>query len=139
MNGVANGVYGGDLPNQINTPWIDFSEQSTIVGWSSFTTKIIRYRVVGKIVFVHVDLAGTSNSVDLSITLPFNPSSIYTSGFVTNLGISANNGANLIGYLLGTVNSNILSGRYAASYFNVSATYTASGTKTMRVQFFYEI
>jgi hypothetical protein len=45
MNGVANGLYGGDLPNQINTPWIDFSEQSTIVGWSDYTTKRIRYKV----------------------------------------------------------------------------------------------
>ncbi len=49
MNGVANGVYGGDLPNQINTPWIDFSEQSTIVGWTTFTTSevamVIRHHI----------------------------------------------------------------------------------------------
>jgi hypothetical protein len=56
MNGVANGLYGGDLPNQINTPWIDFSEQSTIVGWSAYTTKRIRYKVVGNIVYVNLTL-----------------------------------------------------------------------------------
>ena len=71
MNGIANGVYGGDLPNQINTPWIDFSEQSTIVGWSSYTRKIIKYKVVGNIVYVYMNISGTSNSTSLNFSLPF--------------------------------------------------------------------
>jgi hypothetical protein len=62
MNGVANGLYGGDLPNQINTPWIDFSEQSTIVGWSSFTLRRMLYKRIGDILFLNVAINGTSNS-----------------------------------------------------------------------------
>jgi len=37
----------------VNTaPWIDYSSTTTVVGWASFTTKVIRYCVVGNIVFV---------------------------------------------------------------------------------------
>jgi hypothetical protein len=57
------------------TDWVDYSATSTIVGWSSFTAKKIRYRVVGKLVFVTAQLTGTSNSTTTSFTLPFTSSS----------------------------------------------------------------
>ena len=51
--------------------WVDYSAASTIVGWGSFTTKVLRYMVEGKKVFVEFYIIGTSNSVDTSFTLPY--------------------------------------------------------------------
>lgn len=56
--------------------WVDYSATSTIVGWSSFTTKLIYYYIVGDIATVMVHLDGTSNSATTSITLPFTQTSI---------------------------------------------------------------
>lgn len=112
------------------TDWIDYSATSTIVGWSSFTTKIIRYRVIGKQVFFNVDLNGTSNSISTSFTLPYNSNTIT----VINPNWSTNNGATQLGYFITTVNTNICTG-----YINFSTTWTATGTKRMIGQFFIEI
>jgi hypothetical protein len=138
MNGVANGLYGGDLPNQINTPWIDFSEQSSIIGWSSFTTKIIRYKVVGNIVHVTYFISGISNSTTTSFTVPF---LIKISG-ASATALTVDNGtATTTGYLLFSANSNNLLARKPISRTDVgsSATWTASGTKEIQGQLFYEI
>ena len=138
MNGVANGLYGGDLPNQINTPWIDFSEQSTIVGWSSFTTKRIRYKVVGNIVYVTIELSGTSNSTSTTFTLPYIPKS-------TNQAIAAltlDNGVGTITgrFIITASDITVVCGRpTSASSIVPTQTWTASGTKTISGQFFYEI
>lgn len=51
-------------------PWIDISGSSTIIGWSSFTTKIIQYQVFGDSVLVQWELRGTSNSTSSSFTVP---------------------------------------------------------------------
>ena len=50
---------------------VDYSAISTITGWSSFTTKKIYYKKIGKMVFVSFDLRGTSNSTVSNFTLPF--------------------------------------------------------------------
>jgi hypothetical protein len=138
MNGVANGLYGGDLPNQINTPWIDFSEQSTIVGWSSFTTKRIRYKVVGNIVYVNLTLDGTSNSTSTTFTLPYIPK-ITSQGIAT---LTVDNGVAAITgrFLLTASDITVICGRpSSASSVTPIQTWTSSGTKTITGQFFYEI
>jgi hypothetical protein len=138
MNGVANGVYGGDLPNQINTPWIDFSEQSTIVGWSSFTTKRILYKQLGNIVFVSIILSGTSNSTTATFTLPFTP----TAGTSAPISFTNDNGASTIGgYVAAQANTNIFLTRRPTSQsnINISTTWTASGTKEIVGNFFFLI
>jgi hypothetical protein len=140
MNGVANGLYGGDLPNQINTPWIDFSEQSTIVGWSSFTTKIIRYKVVGKMVFCYINIVGTSNSATTNFTLPFAASSTYGSVTSYNGGfVGIDNATGYHAYVTMTQSSNVISCGVWTTVSNSTATWTASGNKTIRGHFFYEI
>ena len=54
------------------TDWIDISNTSTIVGFSSFTTKIIYYKVLdSKTLIVKVNLQGTSNATTLTFTIPF--------------------------------------------------------------------
>jgi hypothetical protein len=51
--------------------WTDYSATSTVVGWSSFTTKYITYKKIGDIVFVQIYLEGTSNSASATLTLPY--------------------------------------------------------------------
>ncbi len=135
MNGVANGVYGGDLPNQINTPWIDFSEQSSIVGWSVYTTKRIRYKVVGNIVYIMYAIEGTSNSTSTSFTLPI----ISKNASIVFMTYGNDNGAGQValGSSSGSVNS-ITFQRYT-TISALTTTWTASGTKQIVGQFFYEI
>lgn len=133
MNGVANGVFGGDLPNQINTPWIDFSEQSTIVGWSSYTTKIIRYKQVGNTIFVHFVIQGTSNSTSTTFTLPYSPKSGIS--VVTNISGAVNNTANNIAWITLTSGSNVVTFLLGTG----ATAWTNTGTKGIQGQFFYEI
>mgnify|MGYP001766393971 CR=1 FL=1 len=53
--------------------WSDYASQSTIVGFDSFTNKIIRYKQVGNLVFCQYVLkgAGTSGVTSMSFTLPY--------------------------------------------------------------------
>jgi hypothetical protein len=136
MNGVANGVYGGDLPNQINTPWIDFSEQSTIVGWSSYTRKFFKYKMVGNIVYVYMNISGTSNSTSLNFSLPF----IIKGVFGHTYSYLADNGAFQFGFLAPvTAPTNILNAYRFTAFNTATLTFTASGIKEISCQFFYEI
>jgi hypothetical protein len=138
MNGVANGLYGGDLPNQINTPWIDFSEQSTIVGWSSYTVRRYRYKVVGNIVYVTLQFDGTSNSTSTTFTLPYIPKATGQAIAVVTVdnGVAAITGRFLIAASDATV---ICSRPQSASNLSPTQTWTASGNKVILGQFFYEI
>ena len=51
--------------------WTDYSATSTIVGWTSYTTKEIWYKKIGKIVFVTFHIAGTSDDTVANFTVPF--------------------------------------------------------------------
>lgn len=113
------------------TDWIDYSATSTIVGWSSFTTKVIKYRVIGKMVFVNFGLNGTSNSATTSFTLPSNNVNATT---LVNGMYAVNNGVQVRGMSVTTLNSNTI-----LLFQNESATWTASGLKYIYGQFFYEI
>ena len=112
------------------TDWIDYSATSTVVGWSVLTAKIIRYRVIGKIVFVNVNLVGTSNSATTTFTLPFQNKNIET----INMAYAANNGSALIGAFGMIANSST-----CTCYQSFTTAWTASGTKYIYGQFFYEI
>jgi hypothetical protein len=126
------------IQTQINTKvtqntWVDYSATSTIVGWSSFTVKNIRYYVVGKIVTVFYQFNGTSNSTTTTFTLPF-----------------ANAGANVFYPIAYTNNgvSGVTPGRtrfltgdsfatMAIDWANVN--FSASGSKTCAGTIIYEI
>jgi hypothetical protein len=114
------------------TDWVDYSATSTIVGWSSRTTTLIRYRIIGKQMFVQFNLIGTSNSTSVTFTLPNN--SVNLSSSLTHFG--TNNGVN-VGVCHGTPsgNSNVIT-LYASA---VTAAWTGSGSKSTRGQFFIEI
>ena len=116
------------------TDWIDYSATSTIVGWSSFTAgyKTIRYKVIGKIVFVEYAIDGTSNSTSTSFTLPFNAVNISR---IIGFSYCVNNGIIVGGYYFMTQNSNIVNGSTGLS----AGSWNAAGTKTFTGQLFYEI
>jgi hypothetical protein len=59
---IANDFY--------NTPWSDWAEFTTTLGWASFTTKQILYKVVGHLVFVKYAIIGPSDDVGCWFTLP---------------------------------------------------------------------
>ena len=53
-------------------PWTDYSEISTITGWTSYTVKVIRYmKTINKLVFVQFLIAGESDTTNANFTLPF--------------------------------------------------------------------
>ncbi len=64
------------------TALTDYSNTSTIVGFSSFNAKIIKYGVVGNVVVCIFGISGTSNGGGFSFTLPIAAaaSSMYTAG-----------------------------------------------------------
>jgi hypothetical protein len=114
------------------TDWIDYSATSTIVGWSSTTTKIIRYRIIGKQIFVSYFIIGTSNSTSTTFTIP-NNCNIISTAFTT---YATNNGVNQgITYATASAASNVIT--FYSSL--IGAAWTASGSKAIRGNFFIEI
>ena len=112
------------------TDWIDYSATSTIVGWSSFTTKVIKYRVIGKQMFILVSLSGTSNSTSTTFTLPNNNINQVLAAYAYDI----NNGTAVNGQISTSVNSNSV-----LIQQNFLSTWTASGTKSVYSEFFIEI
>lgn len=111
--------------------WVDYSATSTITGWSSFTTKALRYMYSGKLVFVSAHLAGTSDSTSTSFTLP----AAATAAIAYNVPARAQDNGGAFAWGLATLAA-------SASTVNCYSTaaggaWTASGTKTAFVQFFY--
>lgn len=112
------------------TDWIDYSATSTVVGWSSFTNKVLKYRIIGKQMFVIFSIDGTSNNAATTFTLPNN-----SLNFNQLSGRFVNNGTLTAGFSSIQTASNIVTFYVSIS----STTWTASGTKTVSGQFFIEI
>ena len=113
------------------TDWVDYSSTSTVVGWSVTTTKQIRYRIIGRQMFVSFIIEGTSNSTTTTFTLPQQNKNIPQLQYI----YAANNGAFAPNsYLYCIANSQTIT-----LYQNNSITWTASGTKQVYGQFYIEI
>ena len=114
------------------TAWTDYSATSTIVGWSSFITKHIYYKDVGKTRFVTFNLFGTSNSTSISFTLPSASSNTVDIVFACRVhdnGVEGATGLASIAANASTVNC----------YRSALAAWTASGTKIVSGQFTYQL
>jgi len=113
---------------------VDFSSLSTIVGWSSFTRKVLNYVKINKIIYVYFDIVGTSNSVDTTFTLPY---TLPAGTYFINPAIRAqdNGGATQSGFASMTGASDLV------TCFKdwAGTTWTASGTKRVVGEFFYVI
>ncbi len=122
--------FGGDVASEILT---NYSATSTVVGWSSFTTKKIFYSRLGKLVHVQFELQGTSNATTISFTLP--NSCNASSRLVNGNALIEDNGvyADVRGYAAMPVGSTTVT-----VYRNISATaFTNSGEKFCAGEFFY--
>jgi hypothetical protein len=91
------------------TNWVDISLTSTIVGFASFTTRVIRYKQISdNVIWVKGELSGVSNSGLLNFTIPFT-----SANNIQNIGIAAIVNNNLTqlpyGVISGIPNSNIVS------------------------------
>jgi hypothetical protein len=114
--------------------WTDYSAVSTIVGWSSFTVKKIFYKKVGKTVFVQFDLEGTSDSVVTSFTLP---TAAKADGMILQIPTYGQDTGTALCTRLGV----LLNGGATYTVYPTAAggNWTASGTKTIHGEFFYQI
>jgi hypothetical protein len=50
--------------------WVDYGDISTIVGFSAFTSKKIKYKKIGGMAVVFIFINGTSNGTSLTFTVP---------------------------------------------------------------------
>lgn len=141
ISSIANGEAMSSVRTKLNSviteinildpvDWTDYSATSTIVGWSSFTTKTIRYKIIGKQMFISIQLSGTSNSASTSFTLPQQNKNTY----VDAPNYSVNNGISVVSYFDVAINSSTVT-----CLNGFSTTWTASGTKQVFGQFFIEI
>ena len=116
------------------TEWIDYSAISSVVGWSSFTSKVIWYKIIGDLMVVDFYIQGTSNANNASFTIPNNATTI----FQNNLGVLIlNNGVVLTtpGRVVTTIGSNIID-----IYRDATATlFTTSGVKRNQGQIIIKI
>lgn len=109
----------------------NYSETSTIVGWSSFTNKYITYLKLGKLVFVVFYIAGVSNNATTTFTLPFTSGM----GVLLNAVIRAgNNGGVSVPGLVSLSHESNVATLYATA---AAGAFTASGTKFVLGEFFY--
>lgn len=111
----------------------DYSATTTVTGWASFTTKLVYYKVIGKLVWVWYNLSGTSNATSASFTLPLaasNTVTIQLNGYTTDNGTDTTGGG-LISLTKNTATVNLYKDM-------ASANWTNSGTKQAYGQLFYQ-
>ena len=109
----------------------DYSAISTIVGWSSFTSKVLTYLKIGKLVLVQYYISGTSNSATTTVTLPY-----AVAGGLDNFGVgyAIDNGGAAVPARFQITGSTLYLSPSMSTGWTV---WTASGTKTVRGHFFY--
>jgi len=116
-----------------NVAWTNYGNNSTIVGWSNFTTKQLYYKKIGNLMCIHFHIEGPSNSTAVSFTLPnslVGLSSVYF--FFVAQDADAWVSAACCGY--GYENSNI----FILHKGVPTGAWTASGTKIVTGMLFYE-
>ena len=122
-----------DILETMETTWTDYSATSTIVGWSSFTTKSIYTKKIGKTVFVSYSIAGTSNAATASFTVPY---TIASPNFYSVSGYASDAGGNPVaGNIVVVAGGVAIDLRKDAT---TNAAWTASGTKMVLGRFSYE-
>ena len=130
----ANNVVAHDSSGDIeDAAWQDYSASSTIVGWGSLSTKQIYYKKVGKTVFIAFALAGTSNSTSATFTVPYTQNSSWANMAIPIIAVDNS--------LIVTTSANlqIVSSSTIQMYtFYPTGAWTASGTKTIFGQFWYQ-
>lgn len=125
---------GATAPEWSESDWIAYGTTSTIVGFSSFTAKLIYYKRIDNIIFVTFDIEGTSDSTETTFTIPTNAKNGV--GYFGGALLSANDN----GSTLTTASRFILSGNsnQVHCYSNMSTgAWTDSNAKAVIGSFFY--
>ena len=147
MYGIVDLIHSGEFYNlpAVNNlyhiepveqmPWIDYSATSIIVGFSSFTSKSVRYRIDGNTVYFQVSLAGVSNTTSLTFSMPFAMKSgianiVVPCRIENNSAVSASPGIARL-----TAGANVIT----CFRTMTSLGWTASGDKSVNVEGFFEI
>lgn len=122
---------------EVTSAWQAF-DGITITGWDTSLTSTaqLEYTTVGDVVFCRLHVAGTSNSTQAIVKLPFAAKTgLATSAFRGTITAADNNGAQLTtpGHWVITQGSNVL---YAYTALP-AGTWTASGTKSINISFWY--
>lgn len=114
--------------------YTNYSTTSTIVGWSSFTNKLIYYKKIGKLVFIWWVLSGTSNSTSTSFTVPFTAEASLDKNCI---GFASDNGGTAVaGFVsLGASTAIVV---LVPTVGGSASSWTNSGTKVSEGQLFYQ-
>lgn len=112
------------------TAWVDYSLTSTIVGWSSFTSRVIDYKYLdANTLCVEFLISGTSNSATTTFTLPSN---VVNSLIVGGVAVVNNGGSNANGRMDFTAGSSVVA---FTTSITGSTPFSATGTKTIQGSF----
>ena len=108
-----------------STSIVDYAGTSTIVGFSDFTMKILAYCKIGNVLVVRFYFQGTSNSTEVTFTLPY--SSIGTNNNLSS-GVKDNNS-----WLTSPGLVQITNNSYTIHCYKTmgAAAFTASGNKAV--------
>lgn len=113
----------------------DFSSWSTVVGWSSISTKLMFIRRIGKRVFVDFTISGTSNSATTTFTVPYQGAA--TSYFINPIRVQDNSGtATVAGFCMLQPSTSTV---YLYKDGSGSNNWTTSNTKTVWGQLNFEV
>lgn len=116
----------------------DYSGSATVVGWSSTTTKQIRYIQTGKVVKMFIYITGTSNSTSTTISLPVAPSTHLTF-FEAPYALAQDNGSFKTAAPRYSIDNSSGAATIVTFYTDTAGTtWTASGTKSIRAMVQYE-
>ena len=121
--------------NIYTAAWADYSTTSTIVGWAATPSAKIYTKKIGKTVFVSYLITGTSNATGASFTVPYTSSNTVDT-MVCNRPINNGTETNIPGLTI--LGKNVTLVTLYLEIDDESYSWTASGTKTVWGQFFYE-
>ena len=128
--GIATGASGDDVYSVV---WTDYASSSTIVGWSGTPTAYIRYKKIGKMVFVQFDISGTSNSTSVTFTVPYAAANTtITQNGITTVVIDDGTAAAMGRCYIGAAGSTVTCKK------SVDGAWTNSGSKNAAGFIFYE-
>jgi hypothetical protein len=112
-----------------NGSLVDYSSTSTFLGFSSFSSKSIKYIVNGKLAVVFFTMVGTSNATGLTFTLPSALANKLGFGILVSSVVALDNGSWLNGHPYIEVAND---GTTVTAYTTAAgAGWTNSGTKAL--------
>ncbi|MBF0510836.1 MAG: hypothetical protein HQL13_00740 [Candidatus Omnitrophica bacterium] len=126
----------GDIYSPPSGNWSDYSASSTIVGWSSISSSVILTKKIGKIVFVYFNISGTSNTTTVTFTLPYscNSNSLYWPNGILATTVDRSTNLSVPGKCYMGPGSNTV----VCVSSPIGGAWTASGTKIVQGQFWYQ-